>query len=103
MMKTFLIIILTLALLAAAGFTRPAKREFVLYLLDTRGAFNNHAIDNAESLAKDVTFKNRILWTDVEKDGKVIYSGAFAHFFPRAGQAAELPLPDLKEVARLLQ
>lgn len=106
-MKTFLILILSLALLAAACFTRPAKREFILYILDTqsanRGLFSNDSLDHAESLTKSVTFKNRILWTDVEKDGKVLYTGLFAHYFPRNAQLTDVSLPDVKGLARLLQ
>jgi hypothetical protein len=101
-MKNFLICILTLALTAAAFLTRPGKRDFVLYWLDARNAANGRAdFDEAERQARGVTYKDRYLWTDVEKDGKVVYSGAFGHWIPR-GETAEKPLPRATELARLL-
>jgi hypothetical protein len=104
-MKTILILILTLALLAAALMTRPDKREFVLYLLDRQtgsdGAWTRSSIEQAENLSKTVTLRNRFLWTDVEKDGQVIYTGLFAHFIPHSFNTDKV-LPNVKELAKLV-
>jgi len=104
-MKTFLIAILSLALLAAAFLTRPGRREFILYLLDSSsagdGSFSHSAIDQADRLSRSVTIKDRLLWVDIEKDGKTIYTGAFAHWYPR-GENADKALPMAKDLARIL-
>jgi len=103
-MRTFIIAVLSVALLAAAFFTRPGKRELMLYLLDKQsggGVWTQSAISHAEGVAKMATVKNRFLWTDVEKDGKVVYTGAFAHWFAR-GEEGEKPLPRVTELARVM-
>lgn len=104
-MKMILIVILTLALLAAAFLTRPGRRDFVLYLLDSQsagdGSFSHAAIDQADRLAKTVIIKDRFLWTDIEKDGKVLYTGAFAHWYNRA-DSVEKSLPNAKDLAKIL-
>ena len=104
-MKTALIVLLSIALLAAAFATRPGQREFALYLLDGQrsadGSLKAGEVDQADHVIKSVTIKDRILWTDIERDGKVIYSGAFAHFFPR-GQAGQKTAPNTAELVKLL-
>jgi hypothetical protein len=103
-MKTLLIGILSLALLAAALMTRPGRRDFMLYLLDQRtppaGSWTAADIDRADNIAKGVAFKNRVLWTNIEKDGKVVYVGLFGHFFGH-GQGIDLPTPSTTELANL--
>ena len=100
-MKTFLILVLSLALSAAAFMTRPGRREFVLYAADRDGG-ERASIERAISMSKDMTFTNRVLWTDVERDGKVVFTGAFANFFPR-GEQAEKELPNIRELAKLME
>lgn len=104
-MKTGLILILSVALLAAAFLTRPGKREFVLYLLDNSAAgdkdLSSSEIERADRVARGVQFRDRILWVDVERDGKVIYTGAFSHFVPR-GEGGEMKQPTAAELARLV-
>jgi hypothetical protein len=103
-MKTFLIAILTLALLAAAFMTRPGRREFMLYLLDQHvspaGSWTAADIDKADNTAKGVTFRNRVLWTSVEKDGKAVCTGVFGHWFPH-GDGVEARVPSAAELANL--
>jgi hypothetical protein len=35
----------------------------------------------ADAFAETCDFKDRLLWVDVQRDGKTIYTGAFAHWF----------------------
>lgn len=101
-MKTALIVLLVLALAGAALLTRPDRRELMLHVLDTQ-AGNSWSADDlrkAEDLARNAKFHNRILWTDVEKDGKVIYTGAFSHWVAR-GPGAEKPVPPASQLAEL--
>ncbi len=104
-MKTILIVILSLALLAAAFITRPGKRDFILHLLDAQsaadGSFSRSAIEHADRLANSVTIKNRFLWTDIEKDGKILYTGAFSHWVNRS-QPLDKSLPNAKDLAKIL-
>lgn len=103
-MRTFLILVLSVALVTAAFFTRPGKREFILYILDAQsggGAWSHEAIGRAESVAKNVTIRNRLLWTDIERDGKVLYTGVFAHYFPR-NLNTDKAMPAVKDLAKLL-
>ncbi len=103
-MKTVLITALALALVAAAMLTRPARRDFMLYLLDQRvppaGSWSAADIEATDKIAHEVTFKNRLLWTTVEKDGKAVYTGVFSHWFPR-GQGLEPTGPKASELAQL--
>lgn len=100
-MKTFLILVLSTALTLAAFMTRPGRREFVLYMADRDGA-DRAALERAIDKSKEMTFNNRVLWTDVERDGKVVYTGAFASFVAR-GQQPEKELPSIRELAKLLE
>ena len=95
-MKTFIILVLFVALLAAAFFTRPDQHDFKSFIVkqQTRNDTNDikKAIDQqiAEKYADHVQFKDRFLWVDVQHDGKTIYTGAFAHWFNRADVKNEI-------------
>lgn len=88
-MKTLLILLLMLALCAAAFFTRPDKEHFVRHLVQVRtaGVTAPEARAAAEAEARAYTercaFDDRYLWVDVKRDGQVVYSGVFAHWFKR--------------------
>ena len=102
-MRSFLILFLLGALLLAAAVTRPGKREFMLFLLDSPGKgepWSSTAVKHAEGECKGVVFNNRVLWTDVIKDGKTIYTGLFAHYVPRGEKLQPTPSP--AELAKLL-
>lgn len=101
-MKTFLILVLSSALTLAAFMTRPGRREFVLYMADREGGARS-SLERAVGMSKGLTFNNRVLWTDVEKDGKVLYTGAFSNFFARGGEQKEKDLPSIRELAKLLE
>lgn len=101
-MKTVLILVLGLALLAAAMFTRPDKRDLVLHVLDNQfgGDWSQHDIQQADDLVRGATFHNRILWTDVERNGKTLYTGVFGHWFGRTPETQK-PLPSATQLAEL--
>ena len=95
-MKTFLIVLLTAALLAAACFTRPDEQNFRDHLArsraprepgssrDTSSFRRAMAEMEADAFANTCDFKDRLLWVDVQRDGRTIYTGAFAHWFKYA-------------------
>ena len=90
-MKSFLITFLATALAAAAFYTRPGHRELVFHLIDIQAekadrSWRKSDAEKADKLAKSITIRDRILWVEAEKDGKVIYTGAFAHWFENTGK-----------------
>ena len=106
-MKAFIIMCLMTALAAAACYTRPGRRELVFYLLDTQSAQENREwrksdVQKADKLAKNVTIQDRWLWVDAVKDGEVIYTGAFAHWFPRTEKAEKSDKATVTDVMRLV-
>ena len=88
-MKTAIIFLLTLALLAAAFFTRPSEADFKRYIVEKQTQGDSGILKagwdqfQAEEFTKECTVNNHILWTDVKKDGKTVYTGAFSHWFNR--------------------
>ncbi len=91
-MKTFLIFVLTAALLAVAGLTRPPESSFKDYLVQTRWALRagpsaSQATIGKEAVPEEIsrylehcTFADRLLWVDVKKDGRTVYTGIFSHW-----------------------
>jgi hypothetical protein len=103
-MKTTLIVILGLLLALAAFLTRPGRREFVFFLLDSQSSEGSGSADfsRAESALKDVKFNDHWLWVDVEHDGKVMYTGLFSHFVPH-NLGTEKALPSVEQLAKLVK
>ena len=109
-MKSFLITLLATALAAAAFYTRPGQRELVFHLLDTQAEQANRSwrkadLEKADKLAKSVTIRDRILWVEAEKDGQILYTGAFAHWFenkPKDENGEKSEKATVAEVARLI-
>ncbi len=108
-MKSLLIVALALALAAALFLTRPTKADFEKYvrenteivngkptggptLADTIGdklrTFGAAQVNKsaADFYLEQCTYENRLLWTNVKKNGKVVYTGAVTHWFQRSGE-----------------
>lgn len=92
-MKTALIILLSAALLGAAAWTRPDRRELLLHLADRGGdgLWRSADVDSALQTVAGLEFKNRLLWTDALRDGQVRYTGVLGHWFARGEQRPSLP------------
>ena len=98
-MKTLLILVLGVGLLAAAFFTRPDQANFDAYLKAKLQSGGTGSVKDAlrglasnissDAYLRTVTFHNDFLWTTVEQNGQTQYVGAFSHWFPRkaAGQS----------------
>ena len=87
-MNTALIILLSIALLGAAFFTRPTEQGFrdhvKAHLPPDSRAWPERMLkpqQSAEQFLREAQFKDRYLWVQVEKDGRVVYTGAFDHWF----------------------
>ena len=89
-MKTAIIIVLFVLLLAGAFLSRPSQADFNRYIAEqTTGTDTNFLAVNwdkfqADQFVQRCTFKDRWLWVDVQKDDKTIYTGAFGHWFNHA-------------------
>lgn len=95
-MKTFIILVLSVALLAAAFFTRPSQADFGRYLTDQKTAGQAGLVKvglaqfQADQFAQSCRFNDRLLWVDVQRNGQTVYTGAFGHWFNRATVAADV-------------
>ena len=106
MIKRLLIVALALALVAALFLTRPTKADFEKYvrentnivdgkptggptIADTvKDKLRTFTAEPSNKSAADLylercTYENRVLWTNVKKDGKPVYLGAVGHWFER--------------------
>jgi hypothetical protein len=104
--KSLLILLLALALVAALFLTRPTKADFEKHvredtrivdgqptggktIADTVGdKLRTFAADRVNKSAADLylercTYENRFLWTNVKHDGQIVYTGAVGHWFKR--------------------
>ena len=99
MIKTTLILLLSLALAAAAFFTRPSEKDFRELVIEHLGAGSSAGGDpidrifnrgRAEAFLSTCEFKDRYLWVEVRRDGQTEFAGAFAHWFNRAALAGAI-------------
>ena len=101
-MKTFLIFLLGVLLLASAVFTRPSEVSLRDYLTDAPSRTRPSVTlpgppggplseSETDAFLAGCTISDRILWVSVQKDGRTLYTGAFAHWFPHAH--AQTPPP----------
>jgi hypothetical protein len=90
-MKTLLIVILALLLCGGAFLSRPNQQQFKAYLTSryAKGSTNpvSHFLSGAyaDQFIRESEFKDRLLWVDVQKDGKTVYTGAFSTWFEHSG------------------
>jgi hypothetical protein len=94
MIKTLIIVVLLVLLLAGAALSRPSEESFKAFYRSQVAPQNQGLLDKVLGEAKindylsRTTYKNRVLWADVEHEGKVVYTGAFSHWFSRAKSPA---------------
>jgi len=101
-MKTAIIFILSAALLAVAAFTRPDRRTLLLQLADrAEGSWHAGDVDAAVHTVAALEFRNRLLWTDAVRDGRVVYTGVFGHWFARGDDNGK-QLPSTADLRKLL-
>ena len=106
-MKTLVILLLALGLVAALFLTRPTKADFEKHVrehteivggkptggptiadtigdkLRTFSAAQRETKSPADLYLERCTYENRFLWTNVKRDGKLVYTGAVNHWFER--------------------
>jgi len=87
-MKSLLILILALVLAAGAFLSKPSEASFARHVKQQQktgeGFLGKAAAEvTTKAYLKDAKYRDRVLWADVEKDGKVVYTGAFSRWFKR--------------------
>lgn len=99
MIKTLLILALAIALLGGAALSRPSEASFQKMMtakLEQKAGGGNFIQQvfhksKVDRYLKDCTYHSRVLWAEVEKDGKVIYVGAFSKWFDRTDDKVSAP------------
>lgn len=95
-MKSAIILLLLLALGAAAFFTKPSQDDFKRYIVAQKTGSDKGILKvgwdqlQADQYVNACTFNNRFFWIDIQKDGKTVYTGAFAHWFNHAQVANDV-------------
>jgi len=108
-MKSLLIVLLVVGLFLALFLTRPTKADFETYIhgkdikiTDGKASggktisstigdkLKTFTAEQVQQSAADLylsqcEYENRVVWTNVKKDGKVVYTGAVGHWFERGG------------------
>jgi hypothetical protein len=88
-MKTLLILILVIVLIGVAALTRPSEGNFKYYYRHHQPQQIGGLVgqitgaSTADDFVKTTQYKNYLLWANVEKDGTVLYTGVFSHWFKR--------------------
>jgi len=91
-MKTFIILVLLVGLIGASYFTCPTQASFKQVVqadltAKAKGLFGKWGLDGKiDGYFGDCQFQQRGLWTEVRKDGTLIYVGAFSHWFGWGGE-----------------
>ena len=98
MIKSLLILALVLILLGGAAISRPSEASFKdMAAKKIQAAGGSGFLDKLLLQGKiddylgACTYTNRVLWANVEKDGKVIYVGAFSKWFDRTDEGVSKP------------
>jgi hypothetical protein len=109
--KSLLILLLAFGLAAALFLTKPTKADFEKYVRDNTKVVDGKptggktiadviaekartfTADTVNKSAADIyleqcTYENRVLWTNVKRNGNLVYTGAVGHWFERSGGAA---------------
>ena len=97
MLKSIAILVLLLALLAAAFFTRPSRASFDGMIRqkmtdDPGNILEKFFLDRRiKSYLDSCKYEDRYLWVDVTRDGQTIYTGVFNHWFERGTKTKPQP------------
>jgi hypothetical protein len=101
-MKTFIILVLLLALAGALAWTRPSRADFDAYVHAQMQSRQQTPLGQlmagleAKQFLEACTYKNFVLWATIQKDGKTVYFGLLSHWFVRG---ASQPQPSTQGVS----
>ena len=89
-MKTFIILVLLLLLAVGSWLSKPTQADFTKMIHQTMDEKKKTDLiqlilhggkSNADTFLDSCKFNDHVLWIDVERDGKKIYTGVFSHWF----------------------
>lgn len=79
-MKTMIITVLLLALAGALALTRPTEADFKTYMM---GRIAEGDVAELRVVLGTTHYRNYVLWSTIERDGKTLYVGALSRWFVR--------------------
>ena len=94
MVKSLIILVLALALAGGAALAKPSEANFKQWYKTHEPRKKENILDKifgsrTDSFLSKCVYKDRIIWADIEKDGQVIYSGAFGKWISRGGRGVK--------------
>jgi hypothetical protein len=114
MFKSFIIVVLFVALMTAGVVSRPSEQSARSFLTGipvattsqpqnfgetVKTAFSKTGSKPEQLLPAGYEFRDRILWVEVAKDGKTIYTGVLSHWIKNdEGSANPTPSPSAQPV-----
>ena len=99
MIKSLIIVALLVLVAIGASASRPSQASFSDFARTAMEAGNTNPLEKigldlmADAYVKSCTYKDRLLWVEVDKDNKAAYYGAFGRWF--AGDPTEAAKPAL--------
>jgi hypothetical protein len=86
MIKSFIILLLLLALSAGAFLSRPKPADFKPFVKqqveqNAKGLGKIWADFSVDRYLESCTINDRLLWVSVQREGKTVYTGAFNHWW----------------------
>ncbi len=99
MIKSLIILVLLIIAVGGAALSKPSQASFQDFYAaqagsggGVKGELESMA---AKEYAKTFTYNDHIVYSDVSKDGKVVFTGVFSHWFTRDANAAKPSVPHL--------
>lgn len=95
MIKTFIILLLLGALIVGSAITRPSFDSFKAWhksrVKPAGGNFVEKVFHDTyvNGYLDECKYKNRLLWADIEFQGKIVATGVFNHWVARTAKPAE--------------
>jgi hypothetical protein len=100
MIKSLIILVLLVIAGGGAAISKPSQASFQDYYAASAtagagGIKGTLEAAAAKEYAQTFTYQDKIFWANVTKDGKTVFTGAFAHWFVRDQAAAKPAVPSL--------
>lgn len=99
-MKTLVILILLLVLIAGAALSRPSEQSFRTYLSQNINKPDANILEKtiggyvADRYFESATYQNRLVYATITRSGRIEYVGAFGRWFRWAeGELTISPAP----------
>ncbi len=93
MIKSLIILVLLIIACGGAALSCPSQDSFISFYTDRAAADSSGLAATFEKgayeeYAKSYSYSSKLLWATESKNGKVVFTGAFSHWFTRDDAAA---------------